>query len=140
MSASQKIEVFHDGGCPVCQLEIRFYGKLDRAGHILWTDILVLADADLPPGKTRNDLLGKFHVRELPARKASKWHTGVDAFARIWQELPYFNWFAWIFRVPLVRQAAQLAYLGFLRWQAAHRRKRRDNPHCEERASFSEFR
>lgn len=123
-TAPQAIEVFHDGDCPICQLEIRFYDRIDRAGRIRWTDILELSAAELPPGKKRDELLGKFHVRDLPAKTGDHWFTGVDAFARIWRELPGFKWFAWIFSVPGIRQLAQLAYLGFLRWQAGHRATR----------------
>jgi predicted DCC family thiol-disulfide oxidoreductase YuxK len=116
------IEVFHDGDCPVCRLEIAFYRRIDRAGRILWTDIVQLADHELPPGKSRADLLGRFHVRDLLS-VPSQWHVGVDAFARIWRALPGFKWFAWIFSVPGIRQLAQVAYLGFIRWQARRRKK-----------------
>lgn len=118
---TNRIEVFHDGDCPVCRLEIAFYRRVDRAARIAWTDILALADADLPPGKSRADLLGRFHVRELGAVRGSDWHVGVDAFARIWRELPGFRLFHWIFAVPGIRQLAQIAYLGFIRWQARRR-------------------
>jgi len=130
IATKHTIEVLHDGDCPVCQLEIRFYNRIDRAGRIRWTDITGLSHAELPTGKSRDDLLGKFHVRNLPATgglatNADQWFIGVDAFARIWRELPGFKWFAWIFSVPGIRQLAQLAYLGFLRWQAQHRTKRK---------------
>ncbi len=80
-----------------------------------------LADPNCPPGKSRADLLGRFHVRELGAVRGSDWHVGVDAFARIWRELPGFRLFHWIFAVPGIRQLAQIAYLGFIRWQARRR-------------------
>lgn len=120
-----RIEVFHDGGCPVCRAEIAFYRRIDRAGRIAWTDILSLADADLPPGKTRADLLGRFHVRDNaePLWPEPRWHVGVDAFARIWRELPAFRRLAWIFSVPGIRQIAQVAYLAFVRWQARRRER-----------------
>ena len=135
MKESPKLEVFHDGGCPVCRLEIDFYERLDKSGLIRWTDILDTPEKDLPAGKSRETLLGKFHVRDLPPRENAHWHTGVDAFARIWRELPVFRYFAWLFRVPLLRQLAQLAYLGFLRWQAWHRSSRRlNNPVTKTRS------
>ena len=114
-----EIEVFHDGDCPVCRLEIAFYRRIDRSGRIAWTDIVPLAVHELPEGKSRAELLGRFHVRDLDA--PDSWHVGVDAFARIWRTLPGFKWFAWIFAVPGIRQLAQLAYLGFIRWQARRR-------------------
>lgn len=126
--AGTRIEVFHDGDCPVCRLEIAFYGKVDRTGRIAWTDIMLLRDAEIPDGKTRADLLGRFHVRDLPTKPGEHWHVGVDAFARIWRELPGFRWFAWTFSVPGVRQLAEIAYRGFLAWQTRHRARRANNP------------
>jgi len=128
-TTKQTIQVFHDGDCPVCRLEIRFYDRIDRKNLIKWTDILDLTDADLPDGKTRSDLLGRFHVRDLQAGEKHDWHIGVDAFARIWRELPGFRYFAWIFSVPGIRQLAQLAYLGFIRWQAGQRKRRAAHSH-----------
>jgi predicted DCC family thiol-disulfide oxidoreductase YuxK len=122
-----EIEVFHDGNCPVCRLEIAFYRRVDRAARILWTDIVQLADHELPETKSRADLLGRFHVRDLDA--APGWHVGVDAFARIWRALPGFKWFAWIFAVPGIRQLAQIGYLGFIRWQARRRALRSTDSH-----------
>jgi predicted DCC family thiol-disulfide oxidoreductase YuxK len=119
-----ELEVFHDGECPVCRMEVRYYRRLDKAGRIRWTDIVALADSELPAGKTRAELLGRFHARELRNSDDLSWHVGVDAFARIWRELPGFRYLAWIFAVPGIRQIAKLAYLGFLRWQARDRARR----------------
>jgi predicted DCC family thiol-disulfide oxidoreductase YuxK len=124
-----ELEVYHDGECPVCRMEVRYYRRLDKAGRIRWTDIVALADSELPAGKTRAELLGRFHAREPGEAGGSVWHVGVDAFARIWQALPGFRHFAWIFSVPGIRQAAKLAYLGFLRWQAKDRARRQRTAH-----------
>lgn len=121
------IEVFHDGGCPVCRVEIAFYEKWDQTNRIAWTDILSLSDGELPVGKSREDLLGRFHVRDLPVTPGGQWFVGVDAFARIWRELPGFRWLAWTFSVPGIRPLAELAYRGFLKWQAGHRARRTGN-------------
>lgn len=120
MTPQQNITVFYDGDCPVCQMEVRWYEKLQRDGSIVWTDILSLSDSQLPDGKTRDELLGKFHVREADG----SWHIGVDAFARIWRNLPYLRHGAFVFRLPGIRQMAGVAYLGFLRWQRWDRKRR----------------
>ncbi len=125
---TEHIQVFHDGECPVCRVEISIYDRMDSANRILWTDITSLPDVALPKGKSRADLLGRFHVRNLAPSKPTggrEWFIGVDAFAAIWRELPVLKWFAWIFSVPGIRQLAQLAYLGFLRWQVGHRKRRK---------------
>lgn len=125
-STPRPITVYHDGGCPVCRMEIAFYGRIDRDNAIDWIDILELDENALPTGKTRDDLLGRFHVRDADG----SWHVGVDAFARIWQVLPGFRFFAFLFWVPGLRQLAQVGYRGFLRWQRWHRnhRKSAENP------------
>lgn len=127
MTALPDIDVFFDGDCPVCRFEVNFYRSLDRDGRIDWIDITALSDTQLPHGKTRDDLLGRFHVKDrqtAQAQEPDRWFIGVDAFARIWQNLPGFRHGAFLFRVPGLRQAAMLAYRLFLRWQRWHRRRR----------------
>jgi predicted DCC family thiol-disulfide oxidoreductase YuxK len=123
MNSSQltpHLTVWYDGDCPVCRQEVALYRRVDRNQLISWIDVVALSDDELPPGKTREDLLGRFHARALDG----PWQIGVDAFAAIWQRLPVLNWFAFLFRLPILRQIAQLAYLGFLRWQRHHRARR----------------
>ncbi|MEM9206290.1 MAG: DUF393 domain-containing protein [Pseudomonadota bacterium] len=117
-----EIEVFYDGGCPICVWEVDLYGRMDKSGAIAWVDIEALDDAGLPTGKTREELLGKFHVRETGGDGG--WHIGVDAFSRIWRVLPGFKYAWWIFRVPVIRQLAEVGYRGFLAWQRRDRARR----------------
>ena len=123
---SKKIEVFYDGDCPVCRWEIRLYDRFDKSANIVWTDIETLPDDALPTGKTRTDLLGKFHVRELESEPSQIWHIGVDAFARIWRALPGFRHFAFLFSLPIIRQLTMVAYRLFLKWQSWDRRRRNE--------------
>lgn len=119
-----KIEVFYDGDCPVCRWEIRLYDRFDKAGNIIWTDIETLEDEALPIGKTRADLLGKFHVKAVENLQPDIWYIGVDAFARIWRALPGFRHFAFLFSLPVIRQVTQVSYRFFLKWQSWDRRRR----------------
>ena len=114
------LTVWYDGDCPVCRQEVKLYRRIDRDEAIEWIDILALTDAELPQGKNRDDLLGRFHART----GNGPWRIGVDAFAAIWQRLPVLKWFAFLFKTPLIRQVAQLAYLGFLKWERQHRARR----------------
>ena len=123
MPATAEIEVFYDGHCPICIWEVKLYRRMDRAGHIKWTAIETLTRGDLPVEKSADDLLGKFHVRDLNANE-DDWHIGVDAFARIWRALPGLKYFAGLFAVPGIRQLAMAGYKVFLKWQARHRAKR----------------
>ncbi|MFB9374196.1 thiol-disulfide oxidoreductase DCC family protein [Algimonas porphyrae] len=123
------IEVFYDGDCPVCRWEVRFYSRMDQDHRVRWTDIETLRDEALPAQKTRADLLGRFHVRDIAAPKDdhgtdTEWHIGVEAFARIWQVLPGFRHVAFLFEVHGIRQLTLIAYRLFLKWQSWHRRRR----------------
>ena len=121
MATSEKqLTIFYDGECPICRMEVNYYERLDRSDALVWQDICELSDAQLPTGKTREVLLGKFHVQE----PTGDWHVGVDAFSAIWTRLPVFRRLAWIFRTPGLRQIAELGYRGFLAWQRRHRQKR----------------
>ena len=126
MTRTANIEVFYDADCPICRAEIKFYKRIDKNNLIVWTDITTLKHDDLPEGKTHDDLLGKFHVRDVTVAIVQKtqWHVGVDAFARIWKVLPGFRYFAFIFRLPIIRQLAIIGYKIFLKYQQANRVKR----------------
>jgi predicted DCC family thiol-disulfide oxidoreductase YuxK len=122
-----EIDVFYDGGCPVCRMEVSWYRRADTAGRISWIDIVELHDQSLPAGKTREELLNRFHVRD----SAGNWHVGVAAFARIWDEMARFRRFSVLFRLPVTRHAAEVGYRLFLAWQRRHRAGRATEPACE---------
>ena len=124
----QPLTVYFDGECPICKFEVAFYERRDRLSLLDWKDITTLSSDQLPRGKSRDDLLGKFHALEQDGR----WHVGVDAFDAIWRRLPLFSHFAWLFRTPIIRQIANLAYRGFLAWQQRDRRRRRQQRHRRE--------
>jgi len=115
------LTVFYDGDCPVCRMEVVWYERLDKTGAIAWIDIETLNDGNLPDGKSRQELLNRFHARD----KAGHYHVGVDAFARIWRELPGFRRFAFLFRLPVIRPLSELGYRAFLAWQRRARRRRK---------------
>lgn len=120
MTSDQNIEVFYDGDCPICRMEVNWYERMDKRDSISWLDITKFADRELPNDKSREELLGKFHVRDADGN----WFIGVDAFARIWRNLPYLNRGALLFSVPGIRGLTEVAYRGFLKWQRWHRRRR----------------
>ncbi|MEM8813963.1 MAG: DUF393 domain-containing protein [Pseudomonadota bacterium] len=114
------LQVFFDGDCPICRFEVDFYARRDAVGRIAWIDITRLDETALPAGKTREDLLNRFHVRD----DLGVWHVGVDAFQRIWRELPGFRRVAGVFSVPGLRGLAEIGYRLFLTWQQRDRKRR----------------
>lgn len=121
------LTVWYDEECPVCRQEVALYRRMDRHDLIDWVEIGALGDSELPTGKTREDLLGRFHTRACDddGGKGQDYMIGVDAFAAIWRRLPWLRRLAFLFHTPGIRQVAKLAYLGFLRWQR-HNRARRE--------------
>lgn len=130
MISSMPLSVWFDGQCPVCRQEVALYRRIDKKHLIDWIDIGALSDEQLPPGKGRDDLLGRFHARsaghddQYGGGGGGGYRIGVDAFAAIWRRLPGLNRLAFVFGTPGLRQLAQLAYLGFLKWQRRHRARR----------------
>lgn len=116
----QPLTVFYDGECPICDFEVAFYKRRDKCQLITWLDINQLTDGQLPQGKSRSDLLGRFHT----IGRDGHWRIGVDAFHAIWQRLPLFCRLAWLFKTPITRQIAHVAYRVFLTWQQRDRRRR----------------
>lgn len=120
------LTVWYDEECPVCRQEVALYRRMDRHGLIDWVEIGALDDGELPHGKTREDLLGRFHTRPTGSSTTGTddYMIGVDAFAAIWRRLPWLRRIAFLFHTPGIRQVVKLAYLGFLRWQRRHRARR----------------
>ncbi len=121
------LTVWYDEECPVCRQEVALYRRMDRHDLIDWVEIGTLDDANLPHGKTREDLLGRFHTRPTGSNTDNDddYMIGVDAFAAIWRRLPWLRRLAFLFHTPGIRQVVKLAYLGFLRWQRRHRARRK---------------
>ncbi len=74
--------VWYDGACPICSREIAWYGRMSGASEVRWIDVSD-ADAPLPEGKSRAELLGRFTV----ARRGGALATGAEGFSALWRAL-----------------------------------------------------
>ena len=83
----EKITVFYDGACPLCQREIAFYRRQRGAGTVQWMDVSRATGDHIAPGLTRSQALQRFHVRRADGKLVS----GVTAFALLWLALPGFR-------------------------------------------------
>lgn len=108
---THEIEVFFDGGCPLCVREISLIQHWDRRrGRIKFTDIHDPAfDADAV-GKTQDDLMAKMHAR-LPD---GTWITGVEVFRRMYAAVG-FGPLVWLSRWPGISHMMDLGYTLFAR-------------------------
>ncbi len=104
------IEVFYDGGCPLCRREMNFIRRRDRHGTIQFTDI------DAPSfhaelwGMTRDEMMAQLHAR-LPD---GTWLRGVEVFRRLYTAIG-FGPLVWLTRLPLLSQFLDFLYIRFAR-------------------------
>jgi len=96
-SACERITVYYDGACPLCQAEIGIYQRQDHAGALKLVDVSA-GSTVMPHDLSRQTALARFHVRGPDGRLES----GAAAFAIVWQALP-----AW-------RRIGRLAQQGWL--------------------------
>ena len=103
------LQVYYDGGCPVCSREIAFYRARPGAERFAWVDV-TRSDAELGPGLTPQAALARMHVRTSSGTLLS----GAKAFAAMWRMMPGLKWLGWLLAVPPFGILAEWAYRLFL--------------------------
>jgi predicted DCC family thiol-disulfide oxidoreductase YuxK len=104
------VEVFYDGGCPLCLREVNLLRRWDRQKKIRFTDIDAPAFDAESVGKTYQELMAKMHGR-LPD---GTWVHGVEVFRRLYGAVG-FSWLVALSRLPLISQILGLGYSLFAR-------------------------
>lgn len=105
-AATPHVTVYFDGMCPLCRREIAHYRRLDRAGALRLVDLHAAGPELQAIGVRRRDALQRLHVLD-PARRL---HTGVAAFAVIWDRLPRYRWLARLVRALRLGPVLELGY------------------------------
>lgn len=108
-SEPPKSTIYFDGSCPLCQAEIGYYRRTDRAGALCFVDVSKPAAAT-PTGVTQRQAMGRFHVRASDGRVLS----GAAAFVEVWSRLPQWRWAARAAALPGVLSTLELGYRLFL--------------------------
>ncbi|HEY4329010.1 MAG TPA: DUF393 domain-containing protein, partial [Phycisphaerae bacterium] len=91
-----KLQVFYDGGCPICRREVGYYRRRDRLGRIEWVDIAAEGFDAREYGLDAVRVHQVMHVRMGDGRV----FTEVRAFVKIWEALPAEVWttlLRWLF-------------------------------------------
>lgn len=105
------LQVFYDGGCPLCRREIAYYRRLDPRQPIRWVDISPL-DTDLSAvGITREQAMRVFHVQDLQGNL----RRGAEAFLALWEALPRWRRLAQLVRFLRLQTIVEWLYQGFAR-------------------------
>ena len=97
--------VYHDGECPICNVEINQMKRLDKTKKINWVDITKDQAALDAAGLTYQQTMDRIHVQDSD----QVMQTGVKGFLSVWEHLPYFRR-----AVPIVKHTPFL--LPLMEW------------------------
>ena len=107
---TDRIVCFHDGDCPICNVEINSMKKLDKDGQIEWVDINHEQDRLAAAGITYKQAMDRIHVMD----SAQNMQTGVRGFLLIWKRLPYYRRLAVVVKkVPFLINIMEYGYRLF---------------------------
>ncbi len=104
------VEVFFDGGCPLCVREINMLRGWDRQQRIQFTDIDAADFSAEAYGKTYEDLMARIQGR----LSDGTWIEGVEVFRRLYSAVG-FGPIVWITRLPGISHVMTLGYKIFAR-------------------------
>jgi len=104
------LEVFYDGGCPLCLREINYFRALKSRVPVAWLD-LTDTKVELPPGLDRCSALARMHVRV----DGQRYYTGAAAFGILWSQFSYWRMLGLVLRIPPFTWCADKLYSYFLK-------------------------
>jgi predicted DCC family thiol-disulfide oxidoreductase YuxK len=124
------LQIYYDGLCRLCSMEINHYKGCKHEGSLIFVDI---TDPDFDPRK--ENLKPENIHRHLHAKDSSgKVYIGVDAFVEIWKRLPEYAWASRLAKTKAIQLFLKIAYEGFVRIRPYLPRKQNlcsDSPYCE---------
>jgi predicted DCC family thiol-disulfide oxidoreductase YuxK len=103
------IKVYYDGGCGLCNTEIRHYQRQDKTKAFEWVDISRHHDALESYKICLQDAMRHLHVQD----EQGHWHIGVDGFIVIWKHLPAWRWAATLASFPPLKKLLSVTYTIF---------------------------
>jgi predicted DCC family thiol-disulfide oxidoreductase YuxK len=115
MNTAHRVEVFHDGDCPLCNVEINMLKRVDRRRRIAFTDIAAPGFRPEAVGLTMAELMDRIHGR-LPDGTLIE---GVEVFRQLYSAIGLGPLVA-LTRVPGISHLLDWGYLAFaknrLKW------------------------
>jgi predicted DCC family thiol-disulfide oxidoreductase YuxK len=130
VQVTNKLQVFYDGLCRVCSMEIEHYMRCDHGGNVVFVDI---TNPSFDPAK--ENLQPKNIHRHLHARDSvGNLFIGVDAFIEIWKRLPEYTWASRAASLNIIKALLKIGYEGFVRIRPFLPRKSNpcsESPYCE---------
>ncbi len=107
-AASYTVEVFFDGGCPLCVREIGMLRRWDKHHRIRFTDIDSPDFSAESLGKTYEDLMSRIQGRLADGT----WIEGVEVFRQLYAAVGL-GPLVWITRWPVISQLLTFGYRVF---------------------------
>ena len=104
------IEVFYDGGCPLCRREMGLLKRWDRRLQIRFSDISDIAFDPRAIGKTHEELMARMHGRLADGA----WLQGIEVFRQLYEAVG-FGPIVFLSRLPVVSQLLDFGYSIFAR-------------------------
>jgi predicted DCC family thiol-disulfide oxidoreductase YuxK len=123
--------IIYDGDCKVCQRLARRLAKWDQRGCF---EIVPSQQSGVRARFPWIPARAYLESLQLVRSDGRTWQ-GAAAIERITSVLPRGRWFAWIFRIPLVRPIAERLY----RWFARNRYRLGCGEHCQLRRTDLDF-
>jgi predicted DCC family thiol-disulfide oxidoreductase YuxK len=109
LPSGARVEVFFDGGCPLCLREINALKRFDRGRQrIVFTDIAAPAFEAARHGTDQATLMGKIHGRLADG----SWIEGVEVLRQLYAAVG-FGWLVSLTRVPGISHLLELGYGWF---------------------------
>jgi predicted DCC family thiol-disulfide oxidoreductase YuxK len=113
-AAKPKVTCFHDGECPIYNIEINAMKKLDKAGNVNWVDISRDKAALAKAGLTYKQTMDRMRVID----ENQQLQSGVLGFLQVWKQLPYYRRLApLVEKVPLLLPILEFCYRIFARYR-----------------------
>lgn len=107
---TDRVVCFHDGDCPICNVEINSMKKLDKHGQIEWVDINHEHERLAAAGITYKQAMDRIHVMD----SEQNMQTGVRGFLLVWKRLPYYRRLAVVVeKVPFLMNIMEYGYRVF---------------------------
>jgi predicted DCC family thiol-disulfide oxidoreductase YuxK len=119
------LQLFYDGSCSICASEVERYGRKDRDGRLMLTDISAPGFDPAPFGISLAEFMYQMHAIDRSGRV----FRGVEAFWAIWQAFPTSSLLGVCGRLimqPLVNPLARLCYRMFAAVRGYLPKRRRD--------------
>lgn len=99
------IEMFYDGGCPLCVRETNLWRRWDQQHQIRFTNIDAPDFQAIDYGKTQDEFMAQMHGRLVDGT----WVRGVEVFRRLYSIIGWKMLVA-VSRWPIISQLLDLGY------------------------------